>query len=172
MSYIKYDLDITPAVYQQMEELRKAFLHEFMTKDQALDLIEEMGLPKDSPKVWELLFKYEVLKKKGKARNTKYFVSNEQYSYNTLQRLENEFYNGVKSKKEEPRDKVLGRTKLDPQYCMNYLNDSNDPSIVDFCINQLKKRGNYLIFEVTPKIYELKAISLEYLVQCSEAEQK
>lgn len=172
MSYIKYDLDITPAIYQQMEELRKAFLHEFMTKDQALDLIKEMGLPKDSPKVWELLFKYEVLKKTGKARNTKYFVPNEQYSYNTLQRLENEFYNGVKSKKEESKDKVLGRTKLTPEFCMDYLSKCDNPSLIEFFIEELKKRGNYLIFEVTPNIHKLKAISLEYLVQCSEATQK
>lgn len=173
MSYIKYELDITPVVYQQMEELRKSYLHEEMTKEQALELVQAMGLPKDSPKLWDLLFKYDILRKIGKARNMKYLVSIEQYSFKTLQKMECEFYNGVKSeKKSKAQDKELGRIKLSPKFCRDYLDKCDDPLLVDFCVEQLKKRGNFIIFEVNPNIQKLKAISLEYLIQCSDCKRK
>ena len=173
MSYIRYDLDITSAVYQQMEELRKSYIGEHMTREQALDLLEAMGLPKESPKLWELCLKYQVLIKKGVARYTRYCVPIDMYSKHTLDKLESEFYNGKRSKKASTsREKELGRTKLTPEFCMEYLSNCDSPSLVDFFIDQLKKRGNYLVFEVTPNIHKLKAISLEYLVQCSEAERK
>ena len=173
MSYIKYDLDITPAIYSQMEGLRKSYVGEMMTKEQALDLLEAMGLPKESPKVWELCLKYQVLIKKGTTRCTRYCVPIDMYSKHTLDKMEDEFYNGKRpTKKATIDDKELGRTKLSPKFCREYLDKCDDPLLVDFCIEQLKKRGNYVIFEVTPNIQKLKAISLEYLVQCSECTRK
>lgn len=171
--YVKYELEITSAIYQQMEELRKSYVGEMMTKEQALDLLEAMGLPKESPKLWELCLKYQVLLKKGATRYTKYCVPIDMYSKHTLDKMENEFYNGKRPVKKEPtNDKELGRTKLSPKFCRDYLDKCDDPFLVDFCIEQLKKRGNYVIFEVTPNIQKLKAISLEYLVQCSDCKRK
>ena len=174
MSYIRYDLDINSSVYQQMEELRKSYVGELMTRDQALDLLEAMGLPKESPKVWELCLKYQVLLKRGTTRYTRYCVPIDMYSKHTLDKMEDEFYNGKHPVKKvhEKLDRELGRTKLSPKFCREYLDKCDDPLIVDFCIEQLKKRGNYVIFEVTPNIQKLKAISLEYLVQCSDCERK
>lgn len=174
MSYIKYELDITPSVYQQMEELRKSYVGELMTHDQALDLLEAMGLPKESPKLWELCLKYQVLLKKGATRHTRYCVPIDMYSKHTLDKMEDEFYNGKRpvKKASEQLDKELGRTKLSPKFCRDYLDKCDDPLLVDFCIEQLKKRGNYIVFEVTPNIQKLKAISLEYLVQCSDCKRK
>lgn len=168
MSYIKYDLDITPAVYSQMEGLRKSYVGEMMTKEQALDLLDAMGLPKESPKLWELCLKYQVLLKKGTTRYTRYCVPIEMYSKHTLDKMESEFYNGKRPKAPEQLDKELGRTKLSPKFCRDYLDKCDDPLIVDFCVEQLKKRGNFIVFEVTPNIQKLKAVSLEYLVQCSD----
>ena len=174
MSYIKYDLDITPSVYQQMEELRKSYVGELMTHEQALDLLDAMGLPKESPKLWELCLKYQVLLKKGSTRYTRYCVPIDMYSKHTLDKMESEFYNGKRPVKKTPTtsDKELGRTKLSPKFCRDYLDKCDDPLIIDFCIEQLKKRGNYVVFEVTPNIQKLKAISLEYLVQCSDCKRK
>ena len=174
MSYIRYDLDITPSVYQQMEELRKSYVGEMMTKEQALDLLDAMGLPKESPKLWELCLKYQVLLKKGTTRYTRYCVPIDMYSKHTLDKMENEFYNGKRPVKQAPKsnDKELGRTKLSPKFCMDYLASCDDPLLVEFCIEQLKRRGNFIVFEVTPNIQKLKAISLEYLVQCSECKRK
>lgn len=174
MSYIKYDLDISPSVYQQMEELRKSYVGEMMTREQALDLLEAMGLPKESPKLWELCLKYQVLLKKGSTRYTRYCVPIDMYSKHTLDKMESEFYNGKRPIKKAPEelDKELGRIKLSPKFCRDYLDKSDDPLIVDFCIEQLKKRGNFIVFEVTPNIQKLKAVSLEYLVQCSDCKRK
>lgn len=173
MSYIKYDLDITPSVYQQMEELRKSYVGELMTRDQALDLLDAMGLPKESPKLWELCLKYQVLIKGGSRRYMRYHVPIDMYSKHTLDKMENEFYNGKRpTKAPTASDKELGRTKLSPKFCREYLDKCDDPLLIDFCIEQLKKRGNYVIFEVTPNIQKLKAISLEYLVQCSDCKRK
>lgn len=173
MSYIKYDLDISPSVYQQMEELRKSYVGELMTRDQALDLLDAMGLPKESPKLWELCLKYQVLLKKGSTRYTRYCVPIDMYSKHTLDKMESEFYNGKRPKKTPTTsDKELGRTKLSPKFCRDYLDKCDDPLLVDFCIEQLKKRGNYVVFEVTPNIQKLKAVSLEYLVQCSDCKRK
>jgi hypothetical protein len=157
-----------------MEELRKSYVGELMTREQALDLLEAMGLPKESPKVWELCLKYQVLIKKGTTRYTRYCVPIDMYSKHTLDKMEDEFYNGKRPVKKAPEklDKELGRTKLSPRFCMDYLDKCDDTSMVDFCIEQLKKRGNYMIFEVTPNIQKLNAISLEYLVHCSDCKRK
>jgi len=173
MNY-KYELSITSTIYQQMEDLRKSYIGEMMTKEQALDLLEAMGLPKESQKVWELCLKYQIFLKKGIARYTRYYVPIDMYSKHTLDKMENEFYNGKCPTKKDPTtsDKELGRTKLSPKFCREYLDKCDDPLLVDFCIEQLKKRGNYVIFEVTPNIQKLKAISLEYLVQCSDCKRK
>lgn len=170
MSYIKYELDITPAVYSQMEGLRKSYVGEMMTKEQALDLLEAMGLPKESPKLWELCLKYQVLLKKGTTKYTRYCVPIDMYSKHTLDKMEDEFYNGKRPVKKAPEqlDKELGRIKLSPKFCRDYLDKCDDPLIVDFCVEQLKKRGNFIVFEVTPNIQKLRAVSLEYLVQCSD----
>lgn len=174
MSYIKYELDITPSVYQQMEELRKSYVGELMTKEQALDLLDAMGLPKESPKLWELCLKYQVLLKKGTTRYTRYCVPIDMYSKHTLDKMENEFYNGKRPVKKAPTtsDKELGRTKLSPKFCMDYLASCDDPLLTEFYIEQIKRRGNFIVFEVTPNIQKLKAISLEYLVQCSDCKRK
>lgn len=174
MSYIKYDLDINSSVYQQMEELRRSYIGELMTREQALDLLEAMGLPSESPKLWELCLKYQVLFKKGSTRYTRYCVPIDMYSKHTLDKMENEFYNGKRPIKKAPEqlDKELGRTKLSPKFCCDYLDKCNDPLLVDFFIEQLKKRGNFIVFEVTPNIQKLKAVSLEYLIQCSDCKRK
>jgi len=167
--YVEYRLEITPAMYQQMEELRKSYLHESMTKEETKEVLTAMGLP-ISKGLWALYLKYQIIKQTGKTRYTRYLVATEQYSIHTLQRMQEEYNKGKPSKPSE--DKELGRTKLSPKFCRDYLDKCDDPLLVDFCIEQLKKRGNFLIFEVTPQIYKLKAVSLEYLIQCSEAERK
>lgn len=173
MSYFKNQFSITPEVYQQMEGLRKSYVGEMMSREQALDLLEAMGLPKESPKLWELCLKYQVLIKHGSTRYTKYHVPIDMYSKHTLDKMEDEYYNGKRPTTNKPsEDKELGRTKLSPKFCREYLDKCDDPLLVDFCIEQLKKRGNYVIFEVTPNIQKLKAISLEYLVQCSDCKRK
>lgn len=174
MSYVRYELDITPAIYSQMEGLRKSYIGEMMTRDQALDLLEAMGLPKESPKLWELCLKYQVLIKSGSRRYMRYHVPIDMYSKHTLDKMENEFYNGKRSVNKAPEklDKELGRTKLSPKFCMDYLANCNDPLLTEFYIEQLKKRGNFIVFEVTPNIQKLKAVSLEYLIQCSDCKRK
>lgn len=172
--YVDYRLEIDSAVYQQMEELRKSYLHESMTKEEAKEVLTAMGLP-ISKGLWNLYLKYQIIKQTGKTKYTRYLVSTEQYSMHTLERMEEEYNKGKPAKKkveEAPKDKELGRTKLSPKFCRDYLDQCDDPLLVDFCIEQLKKRGNYMIFEVTPQIYKLKAVSLEYLIQCSDAERK
>lgn len=174
MSYFKNQFSITPEVYQQMEGLRKSYVGEMMSREQALDLLEAMGLPKESPKLWELCLKYQVLIKQGSTRYTKYHVPIDMYSKHTLDKMEDEYYNGKRptEKPSDTKDKELGRIKLSPKFCREYLDKCDDPLLVDFCIEQLKKRGNYVVFEVTPNIQKLKAVSLEYLVQCSDCKRK
>lgn len=151
------DLDITPAVYQQMEGLRKSYVGEDMKKEDALDLVKAMGLPTDSPKLWGLLFKYQVLVKKGSRRYTKYRVPQDMYSKKTLDKMEYEYYNGrVPKKKKEPkvRDSEVGRTLLTPEFCINYL-----------------KQKGYAIFKLSPNLVKLqKKFTMEFLLESMDAE--
>lgn len=149
------DLDITPAVYQQMEGLRKSYVGEDMKKEEALDLIKAMGLPTDSPKLWGLLFKYQVLTKKGSRRYTKYRVPQDMYSKKTLDKMEYEYYNGRVPKKEpKVRDSETGRTLLTPEFCINYL-----------------KQKGYAIFKLSPNLVKLqKKFTMEFLLESMDAE--
>lgn len=160
MSYFKNQFSITPEVFQQMEGLRKSFVGELMTREQALDLIKAMGLPSESPKLWELLLKYQVLIKKGDTRWTRYRVPQDMYAKKTLDKLEDEFYNGKRpkknKKKEAPRikDEITGKTILSPEFCINYL----------------KQRG-YAIFKLSPNLVALqKKFTMEFLLESMDAE--
>lgn len=64
MSYFKNQFSITPEVFQQMEGLRKSFVGELMTREQALDLIKAMGLPSESPKLWNFFLSTKSLLKR------------------------------------------------------------------------------------------------------------
>lgn len=151
------DLNITPAIYQQMEGLRKSYIGEDMKKADVVDLISAMGLPTDSPKLWKLLFKYQVLIKKGNRRYTKYRVPQDMYSKKTLDKMEYEYYNGrIPSKKKEPRvkDQETGRTLLTPEFCINYL-----------------KQKGYAIFKLSPNLVKLqKKFTMEFLLESMDAE--
>ena len=158
MSYFRNELDITPAIYQQMEGLRKSYVGEEMTKEEVLELIKAMGLPSESPKLWELLLKYQIILKKGSRRYTKYRVPQDMYSKKTLDKLEDDYYNGKRPKKKKVvtkvKDEITGMTRLTPEFCINYL----------------KQRG-YAIFKLSPNLVALqKKFTMEFLMETFDAE--
>lgn len=161
MSYIKYDVDINPATYSEMEGLRQSYKGEHMNHEQALDLLNAMGLPSESPKLWKLCLKYQVLIQKGSRRYAYYMVPIDPYAMSTLKKLENDFYNGKVpkgNKNIEPKrivkDEITGMTKLSPEFCANYL-----------------MRRGYVVFKLSPNLIKLKRMfTLQFLMESMEAE--
>ena len=159
MSYIKYDVDVNQSVYADYEGLRKENVGKRLTRKDADALIRLCGLPSDSPKVFQLAVKYELLLRYGKAAGTYYMVPKERVPYSRLEGLENEFYNGRRPKQrkpEKPEDKETGRVALTEEYCVNYL----------------KERG-YMCFKLTPNLVKMQQVlSPRFLLDSMEAELK
>ena len=163
MSYIKYEVDVNQVVYADYEGLRKENVGKRLTKKEAETLIGLCGLPGESPKVFQLMLKYDLLQRHGKARSTYYTVPKEQVSYARFEGLENDFYNGHKpepkrpaDRPEPPKERELGRVVLDEDYCLNYL----------------KERG-YMCFKLTPNLTKLQQVlTPQFLLENMGAELK
>lgn len=159
MAYTRYDVDVNQVVYSDYEGLRKENLGRHLNRKEADTLIELCGLPSESPKVFGLMVKYELLYKHGKAAGTYYTVPKEQPPYSRFEGLEKEYYNGhppKEQKPEPPKEKVLGRVVLNEEYCVNYL----------------KERG-YMCFKLTPNLLKLQqAFTPQFLLENMEAELK
>lgn len=160
MSYVRYDVDVNQTVYADYEGLRKENIGKHLSRKEADTLIGLIGLPSDSPKVFNLMLKYELLTRHGKASGTYYMVPKDQPSYSRFEGLEKEFYNGrglpKEKKPEPPKEKELGRVVLNEEYCLNYL----------------KERG-YMCFKLTPNLLKLQqAFTPQFLLENMAAELK
>lgn len=159
MAYVKYDVDVNQVVYSDYEGLRKENVGKRLSRKEVDTLIGLIGLPPESPKVFALMVKYELLLKHGKAAGTYYMVPKEQVPYSRFEGLEHDFYNGhapAKVRKEKPADKETGRIALTEDYCVNYL----------------KERG-YMCFKLTPNLAKLQQVfTPQFLLENMEAELK
>ena len=159
MAYVRYDVDVNQEVYSDYEGLRKENVGKHLSRKEADTLIGLCGLPSDSPKVFNLMLKYELLTRHGKASGTYYMVPKDQPAYSRFEGLEKDFYNGQppkKQKPEPPKEKELGRVVLNEDYCLNYL----------------KERG-YMCFKLTPNLKRLQQIfTPQFLLENMEAELK
>ena len=161
MAYIKYDVDVNQGVYCDYERLRKENVGQHLSRKEVDTLIELIGLPPESPKVFALMVKYELLMRYGKSRSTYYMVPKEQVPYSRFEGLEKDFYNGrlpVRQKPEKPKivEKEIGRAVLDEDYCLNYL----------------KERG-YMCFKLTPNLTKLQQVlTPQFLLENMGAELK
>lgn len=159
MAYIRYDVNVTPVVYQDYERLRKDYAGKRLTRQDASTIIGLCGLPADSPKMFELAMKYEILLKGGKARGTYYTVPKEQVPYARFEGLEHDFYNGSKPKAKEPEtpkvtERETNRTVLDEDYCLRYL----------------KERG-YMCFKLRPNLQKMQQVlTPQFLLENCDAE--
>lgn len=151
------DLDITDEVYQDLENLRRSYLGEEMTHNEAIDFLNACHIPGENARIWELCLKYNILFKSGSTRYARYRVSKDMYSMKTLQNLENEYYNGRKPKKDNtPKvtEKETNRTVLTTEYM----------------IKELRKK-NIICFKITPNLLKLgKHLSLDFILSNSDAE--
>lgn len=159
MAYIKYDVNIDQGLYSEYDKVRKNFVGDKMSKTDMCTALEMCNLPIESPKLWALLLKYEIILRYGKAAGTYYMMPKDLPPFARFQSIEKEFYNGcskVPKREPKPQDKELGRVALTE----------------DFCIEFLKKR-NYIVFKVEPDFDALsKVINPEFLLQNSKAELK
>jgi len=159
MSYIKYDVDVSQGMYADYERLRRDYVGKRLTRDTALTMLDLIGLPSASPKVFSLAVKYELLLKHGQARGTYYMVPKEIVPFSRFEGMENDFYNGSKpepkpKKEEKVTEKETARVVLDEDYCLRYL----------------KERG-YMCFRLTPNLLRLQQVfTPEFLLQSMEAE--
>lgn len=158
MGYVKYELDVNPSLYAEYEKVRKENLGNHLNRNDMEVAIFFIGLPEKSPKVWQLLLKYELVLRYGKASGTYYTFPKEQPPYSRFQGLENDFYNGIKPKKPQPKpvEKETNRVVLDEDYCLRYL----------------KERG-YMCFKLTPNLMKLQQIfTPQFLIENCDAELK
>lgn len=166
MSYIKYNVDVTQGMYADYERLRKDYVGKKLRKESVLTMLDLCGLPSESPKVFELALKYEILLKGGKARGTYYMVPKSQVPYSRFEGLEKDFYNGSKPKpkaEEKPKQEApkvteheTGRVVLDEDYCLRYL----------------KERG-YMCFKLRPNLLKLQQVfTPQFLLENCDAELK
>lgn len=159
MAYVRYDVDVNQGVYSDYEGLRKENVGKRLSRKEADTLIELCGLPSESPKVFQLVVKYELLLRHGKAAGTYYMVPKEQIPFSRFEGLEHDFYNGRLPKpKKAPvaEEKETGRVALNEDYCLNYL----------------KQRG-YMCFKLTPNLAKLQQVfTPQFLLENMEAELK
>jgi len=161
MAYIKYDVDVNQGMYADYERLRKDYVGKKLKKESVLTMLELIGLPSESPKVFQLVLKYEILTKGGKASGTYYMVPKDIVPYSRFEGLEKDFYNGKKpepKKQEAPKvtEKETGRVVLDEDYCLRYL----------------KARG-YMCFKLTPNLLKLQQVfTPQFLLENCDAELK
>ena len=159
MSYIRYEVDVTQGMYADYERLRKDYVGKKLRKESVLTILDLCGLPSESPKVFELAMKYELLLKGGKARGTYYTVPKEQVPYARFEGLEHDFYNGSKPKAKEPEtpkvtEREMNRTVLDEDYCLRYL----------------KERG-YMCFKLRPNLQKMQQVlTPQFLLENCDAE--
>ena len=163
MSYIKYDVDVNQGMYADYERLRKDYVGKKLRKETVLTMLELCGLPRESPKVFQLALKYEILLKGGRASGTYYMVPKTQVPYSRFEGLEKDFYNGKtpsrkKPKQEAPRvtEHETGRVLLSEEFCVKYL----------------KERG-YMCFKLSPNLLKLQQVfTPEFLLENCSAELK
>ena len=160
MAYIKYDVDVNQGMYADYERLRKDYVGKKLRKETVLTMLDLCGLPSESPKVFQLALKYEILTKGGKASGTYYMVPKDIVPYSRFEGLEKDFYNGKKPepKKQEPaiKEKETGRVVLDEDYCLKYL----------------KERG-YMCFKLRPNLLKLQQVMTpQFLLENCDAELK
>ena len=157
MAYRRYDVDVTQVVYSDYEGLRKENVGKELKRKDAEALLGLCGLPSESPKVFALAVKYELLFRFGKAAGSYYMVPREQIPYSRFQGLEHDFYNGrtpaSAKKQEKPKEKETGRVALNEDYCLNYL----------------KERG-YMCFKLTPNLLKMQQVfTPQFLLENMEA---
>lgn len=164
MAYIKYDVDVNQGMYADYERLRKDYVGKKLRKETVLTMLDLCGLPSESPKVFRLALKYEILTKGGYGLGTYYMVPKDIVPYARFEGLEKDFYNGKKPepKKQEARpevkieEKETGRVVLDEDYCLKYL----------------KARG-YMCFKLTPNLLKLQQVfTPQFLLENCDAELK
>lgn len=159
MAYVRYDVDVNQGVYSDYEGLRRKNVGKRLSRKEADALIELCGLPSESPKVFQLAVKYELLLRHGKAAGTYYMVPKEQIPFSRFEGLERDFYNGRSQKpKKAPvtEEKETGRVALNEDYCLNYL----------------KERG-YMCFKLTPNLTKMQQVfTPQFLLENMEAELK
>lgn len=143
MAYIRYDIDVNESLYQSFEEIRKKFKGEHLAKADVEELLEDIGFPMKSPRMWKLLKSCDIIKQQGKARYTYYLFPIDTVPSSYFLRLEKEYYNGIskikKPKKEKPKE--IARVPINDEYCINYLKSKKHYIILDVTdvdINQLK----------------------------------
>lgn len=157
MAYVKYEVNVDQGLYSEYDKIRKTFIGDKLSKADvcaALDM-----LPVESPKLWTLLIKYEIILRYGKAAGTYYMMPKDLPPYARFQSIEKEFYNGcakVPKKEPKPQDKEIERTPLTEEYCIEFL-----------------KKRNYVVFKVEPDFDSLRQVlTPEFLLQNSKAELK
>ena len=157
MAYVKYEVNVDQGLYSEYDKIRKTFIGDKLSKADicaALDI-----LPVESPKLWTLLIKYEIILRYGKAAGTYYMMPKELPPFARFQSIEKEFYNGcvkVSKKDPKPQDKEIERVPLTEEYCIEFL-----------------KKRNYVVFKVEPDFDSLsKVLTPEFLLQNSKAELK
>ena len=152
--YFKYEINFTPAMYSEYDRARREYLGEKMNREDISALLDMCGIPHKSPKIWDLLFKYQIIFKEGKGVGTRYFLPKDLPPFSRFRDLEKEFYDGHRpAKKEKPKET---RTILDEDFCIRYL-----------------KARNYVIFKVEPDFDALsKVLTPEFLLKNSGAQLK
>lgn len=157
MAYVKYEVNVDQGLYSEYDKIRKTFIGDKLSKADvcaALDM-----LPVESPKLWTLLIKYEIILRYGKAAGTYYMMPKDLPPFARFQSIEKEFYNGcvkVSKKDPKPQDKEIERVPLTEEYCIEFL-----------------KKRNYVVFKVEPDFDALsKVLTPEFLLQNSKAELK
>ena len=157
MAYVKYEVNVDQGLYSEYDKIRKTFIGDKLSKADicaALDI-----LPVESPKLWTLLIKYEIILRYGKAAGTYYMMPKDLPPFARFQSIEKEFYNGcvkVSKKDPKPQDKEIERVPLTEEYCIEFL-----------------KKRNYVVFKVEPDFDALsKVLTPEFLLQNSKAELK
>ena len=161
MAFVRYDVNVDQSVYCEYEKLRKENLGEHLGRKDAEVLIGVCGLPSESPKMFQLALKYELLLRYGKASGTYYMVPKDTVPFSRFKGLEDDFYNGKTPSKEKSgrsnvTEKETGRVVLDEQYCLNYL----------------KERG-YMCFKLQPNLLKLQQVMTpQFLLDNCDAELK
>lgn len=186
MSYIRYDVDVTQGMYADYERLRKDYVGKKLRKESVLTMLDLCGLPSESPKVFELALKYEILLKGGKARGTYYMVPKSQVPYSRFEGLEKDFYNGSKPKpKAEEKPKVEEKAAIKREqngiFSNSVVREQARPQVKetgrvvldeDYCLRYLKERG-YMCFKLRPNLLKLQQVfTPQFLLENMDAELK
>jgi len=154
MAYKRYEINITQALYSDYDKVRKNFIGDKLNREDIATAMEMCHIPIESPKIWNLLLKYEIILRFGKASGTYYMMPKDLPPYTRFEGIEREFY-GSKPKKllQKPVEREIERTPLTEEYCIEFL-----------------KKRNYVIFKIEPDFNKLSEIlNPEFLLQNSKA---